>query len=94
MRYHHERYDGTGYPLGLAGETIPLAARIFAVADTYDAMTSDRPYRKARSRADTLAEIRQLAGAQFDPRVVQAFLALFQETTPVVQRNDDAPLGA
>jgi len=94
VRYHHERCDGTGYPLGLAGETIPLAARIFAVADTYDAMTSDRLYRKARSRADTLAEIRQLAGAQFDPRVVQAFLALFQETTPVVQRNDDAPSGA
>lgn len=80
VRHHHERYDGKGYPLGLVGETIPLAARIFAVADTYDAMTSDRPYRKARSHEDAMAEIRQLAGAQFDPRVVAAFLEVFPES--------------
>lgn len=81
VRHHHERYDGKGYPLGLAGETIPLAARIFAVADTYDAMTSDRPYRKARSHDDALTEIRLLAGTQFDPQVVKIFLRLFRETT-------------
>ncbi|MBI5029301.1 MAG: HD domain-containing protein [Chloroflexi bacterium] len=81
VRHHHERYDGKGYPLGLAGETIPLAARIFSVADTYDAMTSDRPYRKARSRAEALAEIRQLAGTQFDPHVVGVFLALLTKSS-------------
>ena len=79
VRHHHERYDGKGYPLRLEGKAIPLAARIFAVADTYDAMTSDRPYRQARSHADALAEIRQLAGTQFDPQVVEAFLGLFPE---------------
>ncbi len=84
VRHHHERYDGKGYPLGLAGEAIPLAARIFAIADTYDAMTSDRPYRKARSHEDALAEIRRLAGAQFDPRVVEMFLGLFPKLPPPV----------
>ncbi len=78
VRYHHERYDGKGYPLGLAGETIPLAARIFAVVDAFDAMTSDRPYRKARLHDDALTEIRQLAGKQFDPRVVQTFMRVLE----------------
>lgn len=71
--YHHERYDGGGYPCGLQGDAIPLPARIFAVADTFDAIISDRPYRKKRSPDEALAEIRRLAGQQFDPRVVQAF---------------------
>jgi putative nucleotidyltransferase with HDIG domain len=73
---HHERWDGLGYPRGLAGEEIPIGARIFAVVDTYDAITSDRPYRRARSHALALAELEQVAGAQLDPRVVEAFLRL------------------
>jgi HD-GYP domain-containing protein (c-di-GMP phosphodiesterase class II) len=71
---HHERYDGGGYPRGLKGEEIPLTARVFAVADAYGAMTSDRPYRKAVSHAAAVREIRGSAGTQFDPRVVDAFL--------------------
>lgn len=70
---HHERWDGGGYPRGLAGETIPLGARIFAVVDTYDAITSDRPYRKARPHAMAMAELQRVAGQQLDPRVVEAF---------------------
>lgn len=77
--YHHERYDGTGYPCGLKGEEIPLAARIFAVADALDAMTSDRPYRKARSFAEARVEIRRMSGSQFDPQVVRAFLSIPDE---------------
>jgi response regulator RpfG family c-di-GMP phosphodiesterase len=73
VRSHHERWDGTGYPDGLAGEQIPLVARILAVADTYDAMTSNRAYRKALSHDVTMREIRRCAGAQFDPSVVAAF---------------------
>jgi ribonuclease P protein subunit RPR2 len=74
VRNHHERWDGSGYPDGIAGEEIPLGARVFAVADTLDAMTSDRPYRKALSWAAAAREIRAEAGRQFDPRVVEAFL--------------------
>jgi response regulator RpfG family c-di-GMP phosphodiesterase len=70
---HHERYDGTGYPRGTAGEQICLGARIFALADAFDAMTSDRPYRPAFSFEDALGEIRRCAGTQFDPAVVQVF---------------------
>lgn len=70
---HHERWDGSGYPDGLRGEEIPLAGRILAVADTYDAMTSNRAYRKALSHEVTMKEIRRCAGTQFDPAVVEAF---------------------
>lgn len=76
---HHERYDGGGYPKGLRGEEIPLTARIFAVVDALDAMTHDRPYRPARSVAEALDEIRRGAGEQFDPRVVEAALAVSGE---------------
>lgn len=72
---HHERWDGSGYPRGLEGENIPLSARIFAVIDVYDALTSDRPYRTAWSEEDALAHIRHQAGEHFDPAVVQAFMA-------------------
>ena len=72
--HHHEQYDGTGYPLGLKGEEIPLDARILAVADTYDAMTSDRAYRKALSHEIAIAELRRCAGTQFDPRIVGVFI--------------------
>lgn len=73
IRFHHERWDGTGYPDRLAGEAIPLAARIFAVADSLDAMTTDRPYRLAAPLAHARAEIADCSGKQFDPTVVEAF---------------------
>ncbi|NSW92554.1 MAG: PAS domain S-box protein [Firmicutes bacterium] len=71
---HHERWDGQGYPQGLRGEEIPLLCRILAVADAYDAMTSDRPYRKALSREEAIEEIKRNAGTQFDPQIVEMFL--------------------
>jgi response regulator RpfG family c-di-GMP phosphodiesterase len=73
---HHEQYDGSGYPRGLAGNDIPIEARIFAVADALDAMTSDRPYRKAMSISVAKSEIQTLTGAQFDPQVVEALNGL------------------
>ncbi len=73
VRHHHERYDGAGYPDGLAGAQIPLLARVFAVADTFDAMTSDRPYRAACSPSTALEEVRRCSGTQFDPLIVDAF---------------------
>ena len=78
VRNHHERYDGQGYPDRLSGENIPLAARILAVADTVDAMTSDRPYRAALPLATAVAELRKLSGQQFCPVVVEAFLRLLE----------------
>jgi diguanylate cyclase (GGDEF)-like protein len=75
---HHERPDGRGYPLALTGETIPIEARILAVADSYEAMTSDRAYSPSIGHAAARAELERCAGAQFDPRVVQAFLAVLQ----------------
>jgi HD-GYP domain-containing protein (c-di-GMP phosphodiesterase class II) len=75
VRASHERWDGAGYPDGLAGEDIPLGARIVAVADAYDAMVADRPYREARSQDEAIAELRRCAGTQFDPEVVEAFIA-------------------
>ena len=73
---HHERWDGKGYPYGLSGESIPLGARILAVADSFDAMTSDRPYRKALTIAHAREELQRCAGGQYDPRVVDAFLRM------------------
>jgi len=73
VRSHHERWDGNGYPDGLAGEQIPLAARAFAVADVFDALTSDRPYRPAWTMARARAKIVHESGGQFDPAVVEAF---------------------
>jgi putative nucleotidyltransferase with HDIG domain len=73
---HQETFDGTGYPRGLRGEAIPLGARIFAIADTLDAMTSDRPYRKALSFDQARAEIVRCSGSQFDPGIVQVFLTM------------------
>ena len=72
---HHERWDGTGYPLGLSGEEIPLLARILAVADAFDAMTSDRVYRKALSKEAAVEEIGKNAGTQFDPQIAALFMA-------------------
>lgn len=75
IRHHHEKWDGTGYPNKLGGETIPLGARIFSVCDVYDALTSERPYKSAWTHKDAIAEIEKQAGKQFDPNVVSAFLA-------------------
>lgn len=80
---HHERYDGKGYPRGLKGEDIPFGARLFAVVDAYDAITSDRPYRKARPHQYALEEIRRHVGTQFDPEAVKAFLAVERGRTRV-----------
>jgi response regulator RpfG family c-di-GMP phosphodiesterase len=74
VRSSHERYDGTGYPDRLEREQIPLASRIIFVCDAYDAMTTDRPYRKAMSQEDAVAELRRCASTQFDPSVVDAFI--------------------
>ena len=75
MRHHHDSFDGSGMNQTLAGNDIPLGARILAVADSFDAMTSDRPYRKSRPVAEAIAELKQCSGSQFDPDVVRAFLA-------------------
>ena len=82
VRSHHERWDGGGYPDGLTGTAIALSVRIFAVADSLDAMTSHRPYRRARSWSDAAAEIRRGAGGQFDPDVVD----VFNECEPVLRQ--------
>ncbi|ANA40371.1 MULTISPECIES: HD domain-containing phosphohydrolase [Geobacter] len=76
---HHERYDGTGYPKGLRGSEIPLGARIFSLVDTLDAMTSDRPYRKALPFAAVLAEVERCIGSQFDPSIAATFLSIPKE---------------
>ncbi|MGH2943960.1 MAG: HD-GYP domain-containing protein, partial [Solirubrobacteraceae bacterium] len=76
IRHHHERWDGTGYPDRLAGDAIPISARIFAVADTLDALTTNRPYRRASSIAQARVIIRQAVGTHFDPNVIEAFGAV------------------
>jgi HD-GYP domain-containing protein (c-di-GMP phosphodiesterase class II) len=76
LMYHHERFDGTGYPFGLSGDNIPLEARIFSVVDAYDAITSDRPYRAARQHETAMSEIAAHSGTQFDPNVVRSFQKL------------------
>jgi HD-GYP domain-containing protein (c-di-GMP phosphodiesterase class II) len=75
--HHHERWDGGGYPVGLSGDAIPIEARVLAVADAFDAMTSGRPYRRAYSVERALSEIHGCAGTQFDPDVAEAFLAVW-----------------
>jgi putative nucleotidyltransferase with HDIG domain len=88
---HHERYDGRGYPRSLAGEEIPLGARIFAIADTLDAITSDRPYRKGRPCQDAVAEIQRHANTQFDPRVVHKFVRIpMAEMEKIRERYPDS----
>jgi putative two-component system response regulator len=83
--YHHERMDGSGYPYGLAADAIPIEARIVAVADTYDALTSDRPYRKACSAWEARRVLQEEAGARLDPKVVAALLRSLDASRPPVR---------
>lgn len=87
---HQERFDGTGYPRGLAGDEIPLGARIFAIADTLDAITSDRPYRPAQSLGAAREEIERWSGRQFDPEVVQVFLSMPQNIWEDLRKEIDS----
>ena len=91
--YHHERWDGAGYCAGLKGDEIPLPARIVAVADSFDALTHERPYKRAWSRDEAMAEIEQQSGRQFDPRVVRTLRALVSNGTVNVDPHDDLLVG-
>ncbi len=88
--HHHERYAGHGYPYGLRAKEIPLGARIVAIADAYDAMTHDRPYRRAISHEAAIAELRLHAGTQFDPELVALFCDLYASTAPTPDRTVEA----
>jgi HD-GYP domain-containing protein (c-di-GMP phosphodiesterase class II) len=83
--HHHERYSGHGYPFGLRGNDIPLGARIVAIADAYDAMTHDRPYKRAVSHEAAVNELRRHAGTQFDPELVTLFCDLYATRAPSVE---------
>ena len=89
--HHHERFDGDGYPDGLAGEGIPLEARVICVADSFSAMTSDRPYRAAMELRDACAELERCAGTQFDPRVVRLFVEAVRANPPRREEPDGLP---
>jgi HD-GYP domain-containing protein (c-di-GMP phosphodiesterase class II) len=97
IMHHHERIDGRGYPMGLAGDEIPEFARVLAVADAFDSMTSTRSYRGARPVEEAIAELRKWAGTQFDPAFVDAFVAAikregWQSPEPTVLAVDDLPV--
>jgi HD-GYP domain-containing protein (c-di-GMP phosphodiesterase class II) len=98
-RSHHEHWDGSGYPDGLQGEEIPLAARIVAVADVFDALISERPYKGAWSHQDAIQEIQRVSGSQLDPHIVAAFVSLYVDGTirrlyEVAPRNGRRPVAA
>jgi response regulator RpfG family c-di-GMP phosphodiesterase len=88
IQHHHERFDGTGYPDGLAGDQIPLGARIIAISDSYDSMTSDRPYRKPLSNGEAKNEVLKCSGKQFDPHLVSIFLDVLKEMEEVFLVKD------
>ncbi len=90
-RYHHERWDGSGYPEGLAGEEIPLPARIVAIADVFDALTSDRPYKKAWPVVKAIASIQLSAGTHFDPDLVECFVRRLPEINEILAQHPDSP---
>lgn len=87
IRHHHERFDGSGYPDGLAGEQIPIEARIISVADTFDALTSERPYRPAMSIDEAKAELRNVSGSQLDPNIVETLLSLLEDGSLNLKRH-------
>ena len=90
IHYHQERWDGKGYPAGLKGEEIPLGARIVSAINAYRAMVSDRPYRPALAKGEAIRELRQGAGTQFDPKVVEAFIHILEkekENSNEISRN-------
>lgn len=84
VRWHHERFDGTGYPDGLWGEDIPIEARILAIADSFDAMCHHRPYRSAMDYEEAITELQRLSGIQYDPRLVQLFAECVARTGPMI----------
>ena len=86
VEQHHERYDGLGYPYGLKGEEIKLGARIMAVADSFDAMVTNRPYRKAFPLEKAVGEIKKCSGSQFDPKVVEVFLRVLEKNPAIVKK--------
>lgn len=86
---HHERWDGKGYPRGTAGEDIPVSARCLAIADSFDAMTTDRPYRKGMSIEYAAKEIKKGGGTQFDPELAELFVKLIEENEIIVQSQID-----
>ena len=90
VRCHHEMFDGGGYPEGLRGDDIPLPARVFAVADAFDAMTTDRPYRESMGVDRAAEELRSMAGSQFDPDVVEGFVPLCEELLAVAAGGNSA----
>lgn len=91
VRYHHEAWDGSGYPNGLRGEAIPLLARIFAVVDVFDALSSERPYKKPWPLESVLEELSQLKGSKLDPRLVEEFIRVAPYKTPVITLHDYVP---
>jgi diguanylate cyclase (GGDEF)-like protein/putative nucleotidyltransferase with HDIG domain len=88
VRYHHEKWDGSGYPKGLRGDAIPLVARIISVVDFYDATRCDRPYRKGMPREESLAMLRSMSGASFDPKVIEKFIAHVEEFDQLIDHED------
>jgi len=86
--HHHERWDGLGYPSGLRGESIPLEARILAVADAFEAMTSPRPYRDRMSISDALEELRRCANNEFDPHLVDVFISIISAKGEIIPKKD------
>jgi putative nucleotidyltransferase with HDIG domain len=93
VRHHHERYDGKGYPSGVGGEQIPLGARLFTLADTLDAMTSDRAYRKAMGLSEVRAEVSRQRGEQFDPQIADLFLKVPEGVWLEVRDSVEQQLG-
>src|SRR5690348_9537624 len=92
VEHHHEYYDGSGYPQGLAGQQIPMGARIIAIADAYDTITSERTYKKARTPEEAFTELARCGNAQFDPDLVKVFIARLRELpTPLIVNPSTMP---
>jgi len=92
LLHHHERYGGGGYPGDLVGEDIPLGGRMIAVGDAYDALTTDRPYRRGRSHEEAVEEIRRHVKTQFDPSMVEAFIESFQQPRTMINEAQRWPV--